>query len=97
MWCFAKKACMRAVEWAGTLMQIRWSACWVIVNATVTHYTSSVNGVSLPTDCSRMHSKVTSDWQPSYIRATWPVLEIFKMAGFFPDRPRMDSPWRRGC
>jgi hypothetical protein len=36
-------------------------------------------------DCSRMHSKVSSDWLPSYVKATWPVLEIFKMAGYFPD------------
>ena len=35
-----------------------------------------------------MHSKVSSDWLPSYIKATQPVLEIFKMAGYFPDRPR---------
>jgi hypothetical protein len=34
-----------------------------------------------------MHSKVSSDWLPSYIKATQPVLEIFKMAGYFPDRP----------
>jgi hypothetical protein len=40
-------------------------------------------------DCSRMHSKVFSDWLPSYIKATRPVLEIFKMAGYFPDRPRI--------
>jgi len=39
-------------------------------------------------DCSRMHSKVSSDWLPSYIKATWPVLEIFKMDGYFPDNPR---------
>jgi len=35
-----------------------------------------------------MHSKVSSDWLPSYIKATQPVLEILKMAGYFPDRPR---------
>ena len=38
-------------------------------------------------DCSRMYSKVSSDWLPSYINATRPVLEIFKMAGYFPDSP----------
>ena len=32
-------------------------------------------------DCSWVHSKVFSDWLPSYIKATRPVLEIFKMAG----------------
>ena len=36
-----------------------------------------------------MHSKVSSDWLPSYIKTTWPVLEIFKMAGYFPDNPRI--------
>ena len=35
-----------------------------------------------------MHSKVSSDWLPSYIKATLLVLEIFKMAGYFPDSPR---------
>jgi len=34
-----------------------------------------------------MNSKVCSDWLPSYIKATGPVLEIFKMAGYFPDSP----------
>ena len=43
----------------------------------------------LESDCSRMHSKVSSDWLPSYIKATRPVLEIFKMAGYFPESPRM--------
>jgi hypothetical protein len=39
--------------------------------------------------CSRMHSKVSSDWLPSYNKATQPVLEIFKMAGYFLDSPRI--------
>ena len=34
-----------------------------------------------------MHSKFSSDWLPSYIKATRPVLKIFKMAGYFPDSP----------
>jgi hypothetical protein len=34
-----------------------------------------------------MHSKVSSDWLPSYIKTTRPVLEIFKMAGYFLDSP----------
>ena len=38
-------------------------------------------------DCSQKHSKVSSDWLPSYVMATWPVLEIFKMAGYFLDSP----------
>ena len=40
-------------------------------------------------DCSQMCSKVSSDWLPSYITATRPVLEILKMAGYFPDSPRI--------
>jgi len=36
-----------------------------------------------------MRSKVSSDWLPSYIKATRTVLEIFKMAGYFPDSPRI--------
>jgi hypothetical protein len=39
-------------------------------------------------DYSQMHNKVSSDCLPSYIKATSPVLEIFKMAGYFSDRPR---------
>jgi len=35
-----------------------------------------------------MHSKVSSDWLPSYIKAMQLVLEIFKMDGYFPDSPR---------
>ena len=40
-------------------------------------------------DFSRMYSKVSSEWLPSYIKATSPVLEIFKMVWYFPDWPRM--------
>jgi hypothetical protein len=38
-------------------------------------------------DCSRMHTKVSSDWLPSYIKSTRPVLEIFEKDRYFPDRP----------
>jgi hypothetical protein len=40
-------------------------------------------------DCLRLRSMISSDWLPSYIKATRPVLEIFKMAGYFPDSPRI--------
>ena len=36
---------------------------------------------------SQMPSKVVSDWLPSYIKATGPVLEIFKMDRYFLDSP----------
>ena len=39
----------------------------------------------------RMRSKVSCDCLPSYIKATRPIFEIFKMAGYFPDIPRI---WR---
>jgi len=39
-------------------------------------------------DCSRMDSKVSSDWLPNYIKDTRPVLEILEMDRYFPDRPR---------
>ena len=39
-------------------------------------------------DCSRMYIKVSSDWLPSYIEATRPVFEIFKMARYFPGSTR---------
>ena len=39
-------------------------------------------------DCTRKQSKVSSDWMPSYIKAPRPVLEIYKMARYFPDNPR---------
>jgi hypothetical protein len=42
-----------------------------------------------------MHSKVFSDWLPSYINATRPV-EILKMAGYFPDSPRIQNTCRIG-
>ena len=38
-------------------------------------------------DCSLICSKVSSDWLPSYIKPTQPVLKIFKMTGYFPDSP----------
>ena len=41
-------------------------------------------------DCSRMDSKFSSDWLPSCIKAMLQVLEIFKMASCFPDRPRIN-------
>jgi hypothetical protein len=37
--------------------------------------------------CSWMRSKVSSDWLPNYIKATWPVLKVFKMTGYFLDSP----------
>jgi hypothetical protein len=44
---------------------------------------------SWESDCSRLRSKVSFEWLPSYIKTTQPILEIFKRAGYFPDRPHM--------
>jgi len=48
-------------------------------------------------DSSRMHSKVSSDLLPSYIKATRLILEIFKMAGYFPDSPRISFLFFEDC
>ena len=68
----------------------RFNTCLYII---ISNY-SSVVGVCVcvcvcVTDFSHMRGKVSSDWLPSYIKAALPVLEIFKMAGYFPDRPRV--------
>ena len=92
-----KKAFTRAVEWAGALCWWNWSARSVIVNATVTQYTSCQRRLTADwlapgeSDCSRMGSKVFSNRLPSYIKATRPALEIFKMAAYFPDSPRINK------
>jgi hypothetical protein len=39
-----------------------------------------------------MRGKVSSNWLPSYIKAMWPVLQIFKMDGYFLDSPHTASP-----
>jgi hypothetical protein len=74
------------------------------VNATVTQYTSSVNGLTADwlaprgSDCSRMHSEVSSDRLPSYIKVTIPILEIFKWMDIFRTGllRRMGKPYRTG-
>ena len=35
-----------------------------------------------------MHSKVSCDWLPCYIKTTRQILEIFKLDGYFPDSLR---------
>jgi hypothetical protein len=36
-----------------------------------------------------MRSKFSSDWLSSYIKAKQPVLQMIKMALYFPDSPRI--------
>jgi hypothetical protein len=49
-------------------------------------------------DCSRIHSKVASDWLLSYIKVTLPVLEIFKWLDIFLTClvRCMEKPYRTG-
>jgi hypothetical protein len=42
-------------------------------------------------ECSRMGSKFSCDWLRSYMKTTRSVLEIFKMAEYFPGRPPMSK------
>jgi hypothetical protein len=48
-------------------------------------------------DCSRKHSKVSSDRLPSYIKAMLPVLEIVKMAEYFPNNFSTAGVYYRLC
>jgi len=43
--------------------------------------------------CDRRDVKISSDWLPSYIKATRPVQEIFKTNGHFPDSPLIRVFW----
>jgi hypothetical protein len=45
-------------------------------------------------ECSRMCSKVSSDWLPNYIKDIRPVLETFNVAGYIPNRPRIQTASR---
>ena len=70
------------------------------MNATVTVHTLSQRRLTADllapreSDCPRMYSKVSSDWLPTYTTATRPVLEIFKMARYFPDSRRIQKKWQ---
>ena len=80
------------------LMQIHCSTCLVILNATATQYTCSLNDiyclhwlVQWNCCCSHMCIPVHSPWLPGYIDVTQTVLVILTMAGHFPDRPHIYS------
>jgi hypothetical protein len=57
----------------------------------ITQAQSTASYCRLTSDCSRMHSKVSSDLLPSDIKGTRPVRETFKMAGYFLDSPHTSS------
>jgi hypothetical protein len=95
--CLVNRSCGLHVTWQpvrGDLTAHPWKAT-LLCNGHTVHKLSqwcfTANWLAPPeSDCSWMYSKV-SDWLLSYIKAMWQVLEIFKMAGYFPDSPRMSN------
>ena len=78
------------------LMQIRCSTISVILNATATQYTHSLNGIYCPCwlvqwsyHCLHIHIPVHSPWLPDYIDVVQTILVILTIAGLFLDRPLM--------
>ena len=73
-----------------------------LANVTVTQYSSCQRRLTADwldpqeSDCSRMRSKVSSHWLPSYIKAMRSVLEIFKMACYFSESLLTFLPKREG-
>ena len=79
------------------LMHIHCCTYSVILNATTTQYTRSLNGVYHPhwlvqwsRHCSRMDVPVHSPWLSGYIDVAQTILIILTMAGFFLDRPHIE-------
>ena len=79
------------------LMQIHCSIHSVILNATATQYTCSLNGIYCPNwvvkwslYCSHMLIPVHSPWLPGYIDVTQTILVLTMMA-LFPDRPHISD------
>jgi len=96
MWCFAKKKSLHESCIMGRRFVVMKLICPLGHSECDGHTVHKLSQRRLTADwlapresnCSRMHSKVSSDWLPSYIKATRPVLEIFKMVGYFLDSPR---------
>ena len=72
------------------LMLIRWRSC--IPKCSQRHVTAD-RLAPRQSDCARMHSMVSSDRLPSYIKATRSGTEIFKMAWYIPDSPSTYDNW----
>ena len=84
------------------LMQICCSTCSVILNATATQYTCSLNSIYRPHwlvqwshHCSCLHIPFHFLWPPDYIDTVQMVLIKLSMAGLFMERPH--STWWRHC
>ena len=98
MWCFAKKNLHEScrMDRRIVMMKLIWSLGHCECDVHTVHKVSQQRLTadwlaSRESDCSRMRSKVSSDWLPIYIKATRPVLEIFKLVGYFPDSPRTST------
>ena len=90
IWMVSAEDCWSLTQ---NLMQMCCSIHSVILNARVTQYTFSLNGVYRPhwlvqgcRHCSCMHIPVHSHWLPGYIDVTHTILIILTMAGPFLDR-----------
>ena len=84
------------------LVQIHCSTRSVILNATATQYTCSLNDFYFPhwlvqwsRHCSHMHIPVHSPWPPGYMDVAQAVLTILAMAALFPDRPHIPKRIKR--
>ena len=95
MWCFAKKKSLHKSCRMGrrvVMMKLICSLGHCECDSHTAHKHSQWRLTAdwlapWESDCSRMHSKVSSDWLPSYIKTTWSVFEIFKMDGYCMDSP----------
>ena len=90
IWIVSVEECSRLTQ---SLMQIHCSAHSIILNATTTQYTCSLNGVYHPhwlvqwsRHCPRTCIPVCSPWLPGYIDATQSVLVILILGVLFLDR-----------
>ena len=94
MWCFAKKSLHESCRMGRRIVMMKL-ICLLDHCECDGHTVHKLSHLCLTADwlvpwesnCSRIHSKVFSDWLPSYIKPTWLVLEIFKMSGYIPDSP----------
>ena len=83
-------------SWTQNWVQVHCCMCSVVLNATATQYTRSLNGVYRPhwpvqwsRHCSHMCIPVHSPWLPGYVDVAQTVLVIVTMVGLFLDRRRM--------
>ena len=90
IWIISTEECSILMQ---NLMQIPCCPCIVILNATDTQYTCSLNSIYCPhwlvqwsRHCSLMCIPVHSPWLPGYINVMQTVLIILTVAGLFLDR-----------